>query len=78
MADTVRKVEIRTGLYDETHVEVIEGVFAGDHVVIMGQGGLRTGSRIEALNAGAVGYVGAAAAEAAPVADAATTLAHSE
>ena len=59
-ADTVRKVEIRTGLYDETHVEVIEGVFAGDHVVTMGQGGLRTGTRIEALNAEAVGYAGAA------------------
>jgi multidrug efflux pump subunit AcrA (membrane-fusion protein) len=55
-ADTVRKAEIRTGLYDETHIEVVEGLFAGDHVVTMGQGGLRTGSPIEALNAEAVGY----------------------
>lgn len=55
-ADTVRKVEIETGLYDETHVEILEGLFEGDFVVMMGQGGLRTGSRIEALNAAAVGY----------------------
>jgi len=57
-ADTVRKVEIQTGLYDETHVEVIDGLFAGDHVVAMGQGGLRTGSPIKALNADDVKYVG--------------------
>ncbi len=55
-ADTVRKVEIETGLYDESHVEVLEGLFEGDFVVIMGQGGLHTGSRIEALNGEAVGY----------------------
>lgn len=55
-ADTARKVEIRTGLYDETHIEVVEGLFDGDHVVTMGQGGLRTGSPIRALNAEAVGY----------------------
>jgi len=57
-ADTVRKVEIETGLYDETHVEVIDGLFAGDHVVAMGQGGLRTGSLIKALNGDEVNYVG--------------------
>ena len=57
-ADTVRKVEIDTGLYDETHVEILEGLFEGDFVVTMGQGGLRTGTRIEALNAEAVGYAG--------------------
>lgn len=55
-ADTVRKVEIETGLYDESHVEVLEGLFEGDFVVIMGQGGLHTGSQIEALNGDAVGY----------------------
>ena len=55
-ADTVRKVEIETGLYDESHVEILEGLFEGDFVVMMGQGGLRTGSRIEALNGVAVGY----------------------
>jgi membrane fusion protein (multidrug efflux system) len=55
-ADTVRKVEIETGLYDESHVEILEGLFEGDFVVTMGQGGIRTGSRIEALNGEAVGY----------------------
>ncbi len=60
-ADTVRKVEIETGLYDETHVEVLEGLFAGDFVVTMGQGGLRTGTLIKSLNSEAVGYVGAEA-----------------
>jgi RND family efflux transporter MFP subunit len=55
-ADTVRKVEIETGLYDETHIEILEGLFEGDFVVTMGQGGLVTGSRIEALNGTAVGY----------------------
>jgi len=43
-ADTVRKVEIATGLYDETHVEVLEGLVDGDFVVVLGQGGLRTGA----------------------------------
>ncbi len=57
-ADTVRKVEIETGLYDETHVEILEGLFAGDYVVTMGQGGLRTGTLIKSLNREAVGYVG--------------------
>lgn len=55
-ADTVRKVEVQTGLYDETHVEVVEGLFEGDFVVTMGQGGLRTGSAIQALNGEEVGY----------------------
>lgn len=56
-ADTVRKVEIATGLYDETHVEVLEGLFAGDFIVTMGQGGLRTGTTIKALNGEALGFV---------------------
>lgn len=80
-ADTVRKVEIRTGLYDETHVEVLEGVFAGDHVVTMGQGGLRTGSRIEVLNAAQAGYAkepAAAVPSADPAAADTRTLARSE
>ncbi len=55
-ADTVRKVEVITGLHDETHVEVLEGIFPGDFVVILGQGGLRTGAKIEALNAQDVHY----------------------
>ncbi len=60
-ADTVRKVEIETGLYDETHVEVLEGLFSGDFVVTMGQGGLRTGTLVKALNGEEVGYVDAEA-----------------
>jgi membrane fusion protein (multidrug efflux system) len=56
-ADTVRKVEIETGLYDESHVEILEGLFEGDFVVTMGQGGLQTGSRIEALNGEGAGYL---------------------
>ncbi len=55
-ADTVRKVEVRTGLYDESHIEVLEGVDEGEFVVTLGQGGLRTGAKIEALNATEVGY----------------------
>ncbi|MFH2052706.1 MAG: efflux RND transporter periplasmic adaptor subunit [bacterium] len=55
-ADTVRKVEVETGLYDETHVEVLEGVAAGDFVVTMGQGGLRSGTVIKVLNPAEVGY----------------------
>jgi RND family efflux transporter MFP subunit len=46
-ADTVRKVEIETGLYDETHIEILEGLFEGDFVVTMGQGGLATGTRTD-------------------------------
>lgn len=48
-ADTVRKVEIETGLHDETHVEVTAGLQEGWQVVTLGRGGLRTGSRIEVL-----------------------------
>jgi len=79
-ADTVRKVEIETGLYDESHVEILEGLFEGDFVVTMGQGGLRTGSRIEALNGEAVGYSQAPVEEADPAADAGnlTAIAKSE
>jgi membrane fusion protein (multidrug efflux system) len=57
-ADTVRKVEVRTGLYDETHVEILEGLYAGDFVVTAGQGGLRTGTVVNVLNHEAVGYRG--------------------
>jgi multidrug efflux pump subunit AcrA (membrane-fusion protein) len=56
-ADTVRKVEIRTGLADESHVEVLDGLERGAFVVSLGQGGLRNGSKVEVLNAKAVGWV---------------------
>jgi membrane fusion protein, multidrug efflux system len=48
-ADTVRKIEITTGLYDETHVEVVSGLEEGWTVVTLGRGGLRTGTRVEVL-----------------------------
>jgi RND family efflux transporter MFP subunit len=48
-ADTVRKVEITTGLYDDTHVEVTSGLEEGWLVVTLGRGGLRTGTSIEIL-----------------------------
>lgn len=69
-ADTVRKIEVRTGLYDETHVEILEGLRSGEFVVTSGQGSLRTGSRIEALNGDEAGYVPAE-----PTADGDTTVA---
>jgi len=56
-ADSVRKVEVATGLWDETHVEVLDGLEEGSYVVSLGQGGLRTGSRIDVLNATQVGWV---------------------
>ena len=79
-ADTVRKVEIETGLYDESHVEILEGLFEGDFVVTMGQGGLRTGSHIEALNGEAVGYSQAPVEATDPAADSGdlTAMAKSE
>ncbi len=61
-ADSVRKTEINTGLYDETHVEVLDGLTPGDYVVTLGQGGLRTGTSVDVLNADAVQYVSPAAA----------------
>jgi RND family efflux transporter MFP subunit len=65
-ADSVRKVEIHTGLADDTHVEILDGLEAGAYVVSLGQGGLRTGSKIDVLNATQVGWV-------APVADSVQT-----
>lgn len=68
-ADTVRKVEIETGLHDETHVEILTGLEDGDCVVTMGQGGLRTGASIRALNADAAGYGAAPAVAGATATD---------
>lgn len=48
-ADTVRKLEITTGLHDATHIEVISGLEEGWTVVTLGRGGLRTGTRVEIL-----------------------------
>ena len=48
-ADSVRKLAVETGYHDAEHIEVLDGVTAGDRVVVVGQGGLRQGSRIEVL-----------------------------
>ncbi len=54
--DSTRKVEIRTGLADEEAIEVLDGLTDGAFVVTMGQGGLRSGSKIDVLNAKDVGW----------------------
>lgn len=72
-ADSVRKVELRTGLYDETHVEVLDGLQGGEYIVTLGQGGLRTGSRIEVLNAAEVAWVSPAEEEGEPATEVETT-----
>lgn len=56
-ADTVRKVEVVTGLADEEAIEILEGLAEKDLVVTKGQGGLRSGSKIDVLNASVVGWV---------------------
>jgi RND family efflux transporter MFP subunit len=56
-ADTVRKVEVRTGLFDETHIEILDGINEGDFIITLGQGNLRTGSLVEPLNAAEVGWL---------------------
>ncbi|MCB1150486.1 efflux RND transporter periplasmic adaptor subunit, partial [bacterium] len=58
-ADTVRKVEVRTGLYDETYVEVLDGLEPDWFVVEVGQGGLRDGTVVDPLNAADVGWAAA-------------------
>jgi RND family efflux transporter MFP subunit len=45
-ADTVRKVTVDTGYADEQQIEILDGIGADARVVTVGQGGLRTGSRI--------------------------------
>ncbi|MBU0741846.1 efflux RND transporter periplasmic adaptor subunit [bacterium] len=76
-ADTVRKVEINAGLYDERYVEILDGVEEGTFVVVAGQGGLRTGSHFEALNAAVVGWASAIAADTLTIAGEDTQLAQS-
>jgi membrane fusion protein (multidrug efflux system) len=55
-ADTVRKLEVRTGLYDEQYVEILDGVEQDWFVVQVGQGGLRDGTRIDPLNGMEIGW----------------------
>lgn len=62
-ADSVRKIEVRTGLYDDSHIEILDGLESGDYVVTLGQGGLRSGSHVDVLNATDVGWTPPAADE---------------
>jgi len=48
-ADTVRKVPVTTGYSDETLIEILDGIAPGERVVVVGQGGLRSGSKIRNL-----------------------------
>ncbi|MCK4776268.1 MAG: efflux RND transporter periplasmic adaptor subunit [Candidatus Krumholzibacteria bacterium] len=47
--DTVRKSPIQIGYQDEDYAEVLHGVENGDSVVVVGVGGLRTGTKIKVL-----------------------------
>ncbi len=48
-SDTVRKVPVTTGYTDDDYAEILSGVAPGERIVTVGQGGLRTGSRIRDL-----------------------------
>jgi membrane fusion protein (multidrug efflux system) len=48
-ADTVRKAPVRVGYQDEDHAEVLSGVEHGDSVVVVGVGGLRTGTKVRVM-----------------------------
>lgn len=48
-ADSVIKTEVETGLANHLHVEVIAGLTAGERVVTVGHGALKTGSKIREL-----------------------------
>jgi membrane fusion protein (multidrug efflux system) len=49
-ADTVRRASVKVGYQDEEFAEVIDGVTDGDTVVVVGMGGLRTGTKVKVLD----------------------------
>jgi RND family efflux transporter MFP subunit len=49
VADSVEKVPIRTGYSDDLVVEVLEGLNEGERVVTVGQGALRSGTKIREI-----------------------------
>ena len=48
-SDSVRKALVKIGYQDEDYAEVLDGVAEGDSVVVVGTGGLRTGTKIRVL-----------------------------
>jgi membrane fusion protein (multidrug efflux system) len=48
-ADSVRKVPVEVGDQDEHYAEVLRGVERGDSVVVVGTGGLRTGTKVKVV-----------------------------
>jgi membrane fusion protein (multidrug efflux system) len=48
-ADSVVKADVQIGYQDEQFAEVLHGVELGDSVVVVGTGGLRTGTKIKVL-----------------------------
>lgn len=50
-ADTVRKAPIKVGYQDEDYAEILDGVGDGQVIVVVGVGGLRTGTKIKILDA---------------------------
>jgi len=51
VADSVIKVNIRTGFSNGHNVEILEGLDEGERVVSVGTGSLRPGTKIEDLSA---------------------------
>jgi len=49
-SDSVRKMPVQVGYQDEDHAEVLHGIDEGDSVVVVGVGGLRTGTKIKVLD----------------------------
>ena len=49
-ADTARKQSVHIGYQDERYAEILDGVQQGDSVVVVGVGGLRTGTKIKILD----------------------------
>jgi RND family efflux transporter MFP subunit len=48
-ADSVSKVAVETGYADDDYIELTTGAKVGDRIVVVGQGGLRQGSKIRVL-----------------------------
>ena len=49
-ADTVRRANVQIGYQDESYAEVLDGLPEGAQVVVVGMGGLRTGTKVRILD----------------------------